>query len=122
PCSGRSLAGARPARRRSAGVHRSGNGHDQSWCAIDGGSEIIFKPLSRHCAMRTAMGALDSWERKGQGGLLASTDGIFCDLPIEPICVRVPVAVKLTGMIRSTLYELIGNGEIEAVKVVVRPP
>lgn len=39
------------------------------------------------------------------------------DLPVEPICVRVPVAVKLTGISRSTLYELIGAGEIATVKV-----
>jgi len=39
------------------------------------------------------------------------------ELPVEPICVRVPVAVKLTGISRSTLYELMGTGEIETVKV-----
>jgi len=58
-----------------------------------------------------------SKDRKGQGGLLASTNEIFGELPVEPICVRVSVAVKLTGMSRSTLYELIGDGEVEAVKV-----
>lgn len=56
-------------------------------------------------------------DRKGQDGLPASINGIFGELPVEPICVRVSVAVKLTGMSRSTLYELIGDGEIEAVKV-----
>ena len=56
-------------------------------------------------------------ERKGQDGLLASIHDIFGELPVEPICVRVAVAVKLTGISRSTLYELIGDGEIEAVKV-----
>ena len=35
----------------------------------------------------------------------------------EPICVRVATAVKLTGIGRSTLYELINAGEIETVKV-----
>lgn len=38
-------------------------------------------------------------------------------LPIEPISVRVSVAVKLTGISRSTLYELIKSGEIETVKI-----
>jgi len=37
--------------------------------------------------------------------------------PTEPICVRVATAVKLTGIGRSTLYELINAGEIETVKV-----
>lgn len=60
---------------------------------------------------------MTSKDRKGRDGLLASTNAIFGELPVEPICVRVSVAVKLTGMSRSTLYELIGEGEIEAVKV-----
>lgn len=38
-------------------------------------------------------------------------------LPADPITVRVATAVKLTGIGRSTLYELIGAGEIETVKV-----
>lgn len=36
---------------------------------------------------------------------------------LEPISVRIATAVKLTGIGRSTLYELIGSGEIETVKV-----
>lgn len=36
---------------------------------------------------------------------------------VEPICVRIATAVKLTGIGRSTLYELIAAGEIETVKV-----
>ena len=38
-------------------------------------------------------------------------------LPAEPISVRIAVAVKLTGIGRSTLYELIKSGEIETVKI-----
>jgi excisionase family DNA binding protein len=38
-------------------------------------------------------------------------------LPTEPISVRVADAVKLTGIPRSTLYELIGAGAIETVKI-----
>lgn len=38
-------------------------------------------------------------------------------LPSEPISVRVATAVKLTGIGRSTLYELIKSGEIETVKI-----
>lgn len=41
----------------------------------------------------------------------------FGGLPIEPISVRIAVAVKLTGIPRSTLYELIGAGQIETVKI-----
>lgn len=39
------------------------------------------------------------------------------NLPTEPICVRVATAVKLTGIPRSTLYELIGAGELETAKI-----
>ena len=40
------------------------------------------------------------------------------DVPaMEPICVRIATAVELTGIGRSTLYELIAAGEIETVKV-----
>jgi hypothetical protein len=38
-------------------------------------------------------------------------------LPIEPFSVRIPVAVQLTGIGRSKLYELIAAGEVETVKV-----
>jgi excisionase family DNA binding protein len=36
---------------------------------------------------------------------------------IDPLSVRVPVAVRMTGIGRSKLYELIKAGEIEIVKV-----
>ena len=35
----------------------------------------------------------------------------------SPIAVRIPEAVKLSGLSRSVLYELIKNGEIEIAKV-----
>ena len=38
-------------------------------------------------------------------------------LPLEPLTVRIPVAVQLTGIGRSKLYELIAAGEIETAKV-----
>jgi hypothetical protein len=38
-------------------------------------------------------------------------------LPLEPFSVRIPVAVQLTGIGRSKLYELIAAGEVEIVKV-----
>lgn len=38
-------------------------------------------------------------------------------LPCEPISVRIATAVKLTGIGRSTLYELISSGQIETVKI-----
>ena len=38
-------------------------------------------------------------------------------LPLEPFSVRIPVAVQLTGIGRSKLYELIAAGEVETVKV-----
>lgn len=38
-------------------------------------------------------------------------------LPMEPISVRVPDAVRLTGLSRSSIYELMRDGDIEFVKV-----
>ena len=35
----------------------------------------------------------------------------------DPISVRIPEAVRMTGLSRSRLYELMGSGEIEFVKV-----
>lgn len=35
----------------------------------------------------------------------------------EPISVRIPEAVRLTGLSRSRLYELMGSGDIAFAKV-----
>jgi excisionase family DNA binding protein len=39
------------------------------------------------------------------------------DYPIAPLSVRIPIAVKMTGIGRSKLYELIQEGEIDVVKI-----
>jgi excisionase family DNA binding protein len=36
---------------------------------------------------------------------------------IEPLTVRIPEAVRLIGIRRSKLYELIASGDLETVKV-----
>ncbi|WP_324827925.1 helix-turn-helix domain-containing protein [Qipengyuania zhejiangensis] len=36
---------------------------------------------------------------------------------VEPICVRVNDAARMIGVGRTKLYELIANGELEAVKI-----
>ena len=38
-------------------------------------------------------------------------------LPFEPLTVRIPVAVQLTGIGRSKIYELIKAGKLDTVKV-----
>ena len=38
-------------------------------------------------------------------------------IPLEPLTVRIPVAIRLTGIGRSKLYELIRSGEVETVKI-----
>ena len=38
-------------------------------------------------------------------------------LPIEPMTVRISMAIRITGIGRSKIYELIKAGEIETVKV-----
>lgn len=52
--------------------------------------------------------------RRGSGASLTSG----AEPPaIEPISVRVPDASRMTGLGRSTIYELIASGDIEAAKV-----
>ena len=36
---------------------------------------------------------------------------------LEPISVRIPDAVRMTGLSRSRIYQLIASGDIEAAKV-----
>lgn len=36
---------------------------------------------------------------------------------IEPLTVRVATAVRITGLSRSRIYELIQSGDIETIKV-----
>lgn len=38
-------------------------------------------------------------------------------LPLEPLTVRIPMAMQLTGLGRSKLYELIKAGDLKTVKV-----
>lgn len=52
--------------------------------------------------------------RRGSGASLTTRDDRS---PIEPISVRVPDASRMTGLGRSTIYELIASGDIEAAKV-----
>ena len=56
-------------------------------------------------------------------------DGVQLGLPLdkprppklnvqcEPITVRIPEAIRLTGIGRSKLYDLIASGDLEAVKI-----
>jgi excisionase family DNA binding protein len=39
------------------------------------------------------------------------------DHAVSPLSVRIPVAVKMTGIGRSKIYELIHEGEIDVVKI-----
>lgn len=39
------------------------------------------------------------------------------DNRLEPLSVDIPEACRLTGLGRSKLYQLLGNGEIASVKV-----
>ncbi len=58
-------------------------------------------------------GSTPEEKRQAAREALAEQEG----LPTEPLSVRIATAVKLTGIGRSTLYELINSGEIETVKI-----
>ncbi|MBD2843530.1 helix-turn-helix domain-containing protein [Erythrobacter rubeus] len=55
----------------------------------------------------------------GRKRLTAQSDRLagFETLPAEPLSVRIPVAVKLTGLSRSRIYEFIESGELETFKI-----
>jgi excisionase family DNA binding protein len=36
---------------------------------------------------------------------------------LEPLTVRIPDAIRLTGICRSKLYELIASGDLETIKL-----
>jgi excisionase family DNA binding protein len=42
---------------------------------------------------------------------------MIADVTPIPLCVRVNVAARMLGLGRTKLYELIGNGEVEVIKV-----
>lgn len=46
-----------------------------------------------------------------------SVDFATLSLPLEPMTVRIPVAIQLTGIGRSKIYELIAAGSLDTVKV-----
>lgn len=46
-----------------------------------------------------------------------SSDSGVDGIAIEPLTVRISMAVQLTGISRSRIYELIQSGELETVKV-----
>lgn len=58
-------------------------------------------------------GLSEGGRRKQAHEALAEQEG----LPTEPLTVRIKTAVRLTGIGRSTLYELIQSGELETVKI-----
>ena len=42
---------------------------------------------------------------------------MIANLAPAPLCVRVNVAARMIGIGRTKFYELIGNGEVETIKV-----
>lgn len=62
------------------------------------------------------MGFVDVTKRGAKGATLWIGQVPY-KLPLEPLTVRIPVAVQLTGIGRSKIYELIKAGKIETVKV-----
>lgn len=63
--------------------------------------------------------------RKGRNVEASAQLGLPLEKPLptipkpqcEPITVRIPEAIRLTGIGRSKLYELIGSGDLEVVKI-----
>jgi excisionase family DNA binding protein len=49
--------------------------------------------------------------------MLKTRAGDIVGTHVEPLSVDIPGACRLTGLGRSKLYELLGNGEIQSLKV-----
>ena len=62
------------------------------------------------------MGFVDVTKRGAKSATLW-VGGVPYKLPLKPLTVRIPVAVQLTGIGRSKIYELIKAGKIDTVKV-----
>jgi excisionase family DNA binding protein len=79
-----------------------------------------MKPSGRSAAAlqpRIAiMGFVDVTKRGAKRATLW-VGGVPYKLPLEPLTVRIPVAVQLTGIGRSKIYELIKAGKLDTVKV-----
>ncbi len=58
-----------------------------------------------------------SGQSSKRGAKVRAVEMSMLPLPLEPLTVRIPVAVRLTGIGRSKLYELIKSGDVEIVKV-----
>lgn len=60
--------------------------------------------------------------REGEGGTqldlpLVKREPALRMRQADPITVRIPEAIRLTGIGRSKLYELIASGDVEVVKI-----
>ena len=55
--------------------------------------------------------------KRGKKGATIWFGSVPLNLPIEPLTVRIPVAIHLTGIGRSKIYELIKAGRLDTVKV-----
>lgn len=52
-----------------------------------------------------------------RGGPLNAPDPAPSPDGFMPLTVRIPVAVRMTGIGRSKLYELIASGDVQVVKI-----
>lgn len=48
---------------------------------------------------------------------VAKPQALVANEAIRPISIRIPAAVKMTGISRSRLFELMRDGEVESVKL-----
>lgn len=44
-------------------------------------------------------------------------EDIRVTVDLQPLCVRIPIAAQLLGLCRTTMYNLINDGELEVVKL-----
>jgi excisionase family DNA binding protein len=84
---------------------------------IDGQGHETNRPIRRHSPARDCNMGAGNVAKRGVNTKTIWFGSLPVALPIEPLTVRIPVAVQLTGIGRSKIYELIAAGKLDTVKV-----
>jgi excisionase family DNA binding protein len=74
---------------------------------------LPFEPPASHPAPALGPAATFRSKLDEQGPRSAR----YASPDLDPLSVRIPTAVKLTGISRSRIYELIQSGDLETVKI-----
>ena len=89
--------------------------HDEMAIMISAPASTLARKLTASGKMRDAYARhwKPSTRKRNESAIFKEILGAFG----EPLAVRIPDAVRMTGIGRSKLYELIASGDLETIKV-----